>query len=115
MKQKDEDKLQQHIRQTLDDSVEQLDAGTLSAIRQCRARAVDAATEKPSHWFGLTAGAVATACVLLVAIMLVNHTPEPLPEVPVADIDMIASAEDLEILQALEFYEWLEENAIAGL
>jgi len=119
-----EDELKSNIRQSLDESVDALDANTLSKISQIRAQAMEKAKEKTRgkaearhlSWFdnkpGLFAGGLITACVMVFAVMLVLKSPAPIQTVPVADIELISSADSLELFEDLEFYEWLEEDGL---
>jgi hypothetical protein len=113
MSKHNEDELKANIKQTLDESVEALDANTLSMIRQIRAQAVDKA--KAHHhvnWLGVMSGALATACVMVFAVMILLKSPTPMQTVPVEDLELISSSENLELFEDLEFYEWLEEDAL---
>lgn len=111
-----DDKLATNIRQTLDDSVESLDANTLSRIRHIRAQAVDKGVVKTaaqqSNWSAIMTGALATACVMIFAVMILLKTPAPGQSVPLDDLDLISSSESLELYEDLEFYEWLEEDVL---
>ncbi len=111
---KENDKLENHTRQTLDNSVDELDAATLSRIRQVRARAMEKAEGKSINWFGVTSGALATASVMVFAVIILMRS-ETLPQtVPVDDIELISSSESFEFYEDLEFYQWLETNELAG-
>jgi len=116
MNKESDDKLAVNIRQTLDDSVESLDANTLSRIRQVRAQAIDKAVAKTviqqTNWSAIMSGAMATACVMVFAVMILLKTPVAKQTVPMDDLDLISSSESLELYEDLEFYEWLEEDVL---
>ncbi len=115
-----ENKLETNIRQSLDESVDTLDANTLSKIRQIRAQAIEMAREKADsrhkNWLlnkqGIFVGGLATACVMVFAVMVLLKSPTPMQAVPVDDIELISSSDDLELFEDLEFYEWLEEDGM---
>ncbi len=115
-----ENKLETNIRQSLDESVDTLDANTLSKIRQIRAQAIEMAREKANsrhkNWLlnkqGIFVGGLATACVMVFAVMVLLKSPTPMQAVPVDDIELISSSDDLELFEDLEFYEWLEEDGM---
>ena len=110
----DNDKLGNSIKQTLDNSVDDLDAATLSRIRQVRTRALEKAEGQSINWFSVTSGALATACVMVFAVIILLRS-ESLPQnVPVDDLDLISSSESFEFYEDLEFYQWLETNELAG-
>jgi hypothetical protein len=112
MKSHNEDELNSNIRLALDDSVESLDANTLSKIRQIRAQAVDKAGASQSDWPTIMTRALATACVMVFAVMILLKSPAPTQTVPLDDLDLISSSESLELYEDLEFYEWLEEDVL---
>lgn len=110
-----EDKLNanetKNIRQSLDNSVDALDANTISKIRQIRAQAIEKAEgRKANNWQRLLVGGLATACVMVLAVVLLLKSPGSMQSVPVDDIELISSSDNLELFEDLEFYEWLEQN-----
>ncbi|GJM17712.1 MAG: hypothetical protein DHS20C13_30390 [Thermodesulfobacteriota bacterium] len=116
MNQDNEDKLTGHIKQTLDDSVESLDGNTLYMIRQIRAHAIDKAIGKAvpqkNNWTVIMTGALATACVMIFAVMILLKSPASNQLIPLDDLDLISSSESLELYEDLEFYEWLEDDVL---
>lgn len=114
MSKHNENKLNTSIRQSLDESVDALDANTLSKIRQVRAQAVEKAETRHVNWLGVMSGALATACVMVFAIMILLNSPGTMEAVPVDDIELISSSDNLELFEDLEFYEWLEDDALFG-
>jgi len=112
MNQDNEDKITRNIKQTLDDSVDSLDGNTLSRIRQIRAQAIDKAVTQQSNWSVIMAGALATACVMVFAVMVLLKSPVANHTVPLDDLDLISSSESLELYEDLEFYEWLEDDVL---
>lgn len=110
------DELESNIRESLDESADALDANTLSKIHQIRAQAVEKAKTRQVNWLfspqGLFVGSLATACVMVFAVMLLLKSPAPMQHVPVDDIELISSSDNLKLFEELEFYEWLEEDAL---
>ena len=111
-----EDELNSKIRQDLNDSVESLDANTLSKIRQIRAQAIDNAESNHSIWSGnkpgFLIGGIATACVMVFAVVLLLNSPTSMQSIPAEDIELISSSDNFELYEDLEFYEWLEEDGL---
>lgn len=116
MNTKNEQELNKHIRQDLDDSVDVLDANTLSKIRQIRAQAVDRAADKQAHGLfsrpRFLAGSLATVCVMVLAVVVLLNSPTSVNSVPLDDLELISSSDNLELFEDLEFYEWLEEDGL---
>ncbi|HIM07437.1 MAG: DUF3619 family protein [Gammaproteobacteria bacterium] len=115
-----EDKFESNIRQGLDEAVDTLDANTLSRIRQIRTQAVEKEKIKTEglqlNWLfnkqRLFVGGLATACVMVLAMMLLFNSPTSIQTIPEEDIELISSSDNLEFFEDLEFYEWLEEDAL---
>lgn len=103
------DKLENTIRNTLDENTDNIDAATLSRIRQVRARAVERANKKYFNWFGLAGGAVATVSVMLFAVMLLLNNDSAIQPIPAEDMEMISALDEMELYEDLEFYQWLAE------
>ena len=61
--------------------------------------------------FAASAGMLATACVLLTAISLFYVNSRPAGTLTLEqEIGLVATAEDIELYENLEFYLWLAEN-----
>ncbi len=110
MSEYNEEKLAANVRQTLDESANSIDANSLSRIRQIRTQAIARAEVRNSSWSGVMTGALATACVMVVAVIILLRSPMPTEAVPLDDLDLISSYENLELYEDLEFYEWLAED-----
>ena len=103
------------IKSELDESVDNINARDLSAITQARHRSLDRYTGRKSRWLLVPAGAVVTAC-LVVVYSLMQVTPVPTDGVNlVQEFQGLVSTsenfnfyEDPEISEELDFYEWLD-------
>ncbi len=64
--------------------------------------------------FAVPAGAFASVCVLVTTLALfsTSEVPEVLPVALSEDGLLIASADELELYQNLEFYQWLADNGL---
>ncbi|MCG6980961.1 MAG: DUF3619 family protein [Deltaproteobacteria bacterium] len=102
------------VRRTLDDSVENLDAQTLSRLTQARHNAVEQVKSKPylrTHRFWLTtAGLVTTAAAVLLAIFLTRAPSVPQYYSAIEDVEILAANDSPEFFSQLEFYAWLVEE-----
>ena len=110
------DSLLAAVRETLEESTESLDSLTQSRLRDARRRAVDAAiataegggTLRTGGWGErlLPAGALASIAAALIGIALTVQSPRH---------ESVSGFEDLDLLQDLNFYRWLQsEQAAAG-
>ena len=106
--------LQQTVINALDESIEHLDANTLSRLNQARHRALDQA-EKP-RWFNPPWLKAATFAVLLVTIIngwLFLSTPN-VEQMNTDDFELIIASEDFELIQELDFVAWMIEQEHAS-
>lgn len=102
---KDERPMLKAISMQLDDSLERLDARTLSRLTVARQRAVQQAQSRSDdtrHWFG---AAVFASLFAIVTIGWMMQGTKNLPEDP-----FIASSEDIDLIEELEFVTWLAEQ-----
>ena len=114
MTQSDDDMIKD-IRQRLDDAAEQLDPAIAGRLRAARRTALEA---RPRPGFGyrpVLAGGVALATVVLVTVYI-GRGPGGVDAPPVSlaglanDMELISEADNLELFNELEFYQWLVEN-----
>ncbi len=106
----------------LDESAQALDAATLSRLNRARQAALaQRAPRRRAAWLFLPAG-LAGACALLLAVGVWQgrraataiHAQVPVAAgangnaVNAGDLDMIASGDDMEMMQDLDFYAWLD-------
>ncbi|HTI95127.1 MAG TPA: DUF3619 family protein [Rudaea sp.] len=109
-------------RSVLDESARALDAATLSRLNRARQAALaQRAPRRRAAWVFLPAG-LAGACALLLAVGVWHgrRAPTAIPAqaavaasasgnaVNAGDLDMIASGDDMEMMQDLDFYAWLD-------
>lgn len=109
----------ERAKSLLDESAQALDAATLSRLNRARQAAL--APRRRAAWLFLPAG-LAGACALLLAVGVWHGrrasttTPAQAPvaasangnAVNAGDLDMIASGDDMEMMQDLDFYAWLD-------
>jgi len=108
-------------RSLLDESAQALDATTLSRLNRSRQAALaQRVPRRRAAWLLLPAGLVG-ACALLLAVGVWHaRVPQTAPlaspsatvvsgsTVNVVDMDLIASGDDMEMMQDLDFYAWLD-------
>jgi len=105
--------LERKTKALFDDSVAVTDGSTRSRLTQARHRALaELETSAGRGWRRrwLPAGAVAAA--MLVALMLARFPDRDVDlETAVAtDLEILLDAEDLDLIEELEFYAWLDEQ-----
>lgn len=108
----------QAAKRLFDESVERLDAATVSRLNRQRQRALAELRDgrSPSRWqLWLPATGVAAG---IAAALLVwqQQAVRDVPAVDAAtDLDILITGENLEMLEDLEFYAWLESEPTATL
>jgi hypothetical protein len=111
--------LERRAQELLRASADGLDGDVRSRLTQARSAAVEEArrSRAPFVWRTLVpAGALAGAAAL--AFMLWSGAPRaPVPATPhnsFEDIDLIVTSESFELLEDLEFYEWVAATDADG-
>ena len=108
-----DEKLISQVRETLDDSVNRIDAETSQRIIAARQQALTSAPKKFTVPKLLTAAA--TAFSILLAVVIVNvQLNKPLESESVEALELIASQDTFELYEELEFYTWLAEEDVTG-
>jgi hypothetical protein len=94
-----------------DDSVQRLDAATLSRLNKGRHQALaHQGRARPAGWFRwMPATGIAAAALMTVMIMRgpsgVDVIPEPMTA---SDLEILLEEDGLDLFEDLEFYSWLE-------
>jgi len=119
-----EARLRELTKCALDQSVDEIDASTLSRLRQARYAAINQASRKPSLVFSRPAlVSVFSMSVLALTLVLLSYRPATDIESIVAsddsieqldDFSLLANGEDLDLVNDLDFYEWLEQQDDKG-
>ncbi len=96
-----------------DDSVDKLDAATLSKLNQGRQAALDEirASGRRGQWVRWAPATGVAAAALVAVVMLQNTTPEsgnPFEESAATDFEILIGDDSLEMIEELEFYSWIE-------
>ena len=110
--------LEERAKQLFDDSVGQLDGRTRSALTQARHAALAEldGSQRQRAWkvWGPLSGVAAAAVFIAVVFGPIWTSMRPANEnaMPIEDFDILADAENLEMLEDLEFYAWLDNDAL---
>jgi len=105
-------------RELFDDSVEQLDAATLSQLNRKRHAALQRARGSglAIGWPTLVPAAGFAAAAVVVGVLLFQADPfnaspnglQPLRSEAATDFEILLEGDDLEMLEDLEFYSWID-------
>jgi hypothetical protein len=109
MMDRSDDKFVKEAKALFDDSVDGLDAATLSTLNRSRHRALEAAgNQHPAllRWVPVTGVAVAA----LVAVMVIEPGPNGVDALPagVDDMEILLGEDSIEMLEDLEFYATID-------
>lgn len=118
MNTQEEQKFLESVRSQLEERASSLDAHTLSRLHSARSHALESVGPRPAwhipRWW-LPTGAVAAAALMFVLGGVMRATPPADGLVAMAPevTEMVASEENLEIATDLDFYRWLDEQALS--
>ncbi len=106
---KSDEKYAQEAKTLFDESVDKLDAATLSTLKQSRQRALAEAHAQPTQWLRWVPAAGMAAATLLV-VMVILPDPANIQPVPaeVTDMEILLGEDSIEMLEDLEFYAWID-------
>jgi len=106
-------------RQALLASEDRLDAATLARLRDARAKAAEAAEGRVRgffripNWLRVGAFATAAAAVLVFAVW-VDPQRQELPVKSPDEFEIVLNADNFDLYEDMEFYEWLAEAGNGG-
>lgn len=107
-----DESLENRVRDALDADIDSPDPLLQARLRAIRLNALDRARSRSRHferW--VPAGTVAAA--IIVALTFSLSRPATI-EMEVSDLELVAASPDIELIEDLEFYEWLESRDHAG-
>jgi len=110
------DPIEERSRELFDDSVERLDARTRSRLNQARQRALEEVKKSSVRRYWLAAPLGGLAAAALIALVLIRSGGESITpssdEAAMAldDFDILADADNFELMQDVEFYSWLPDQ-----
>ncbi len=101
------------LREALERRAAGLDSHSLRRLRVARGQAIAAASARPDAWrqASLWAGAGSVALVLLgAALLYFRQANHELPGLDADSLEIIASEDELELYENLDFYDWLQHH-----
>ncbi len=100
---------EKRAKQLFDDSVDGLDAATLSRLNQARHAAIEASPRRlPPLLRWAPVGGLATAAAVALLLFQSPAVIEPPADASTVDMEILLSEDNLEMLEDLEFYEWID-------
>ena len=102
------DELHSKAKQLFDDSVDGLDAATLSRLNRGRHEALAEAGRRRTLVRWAPAGGLAAAAVVAVVMVQSPDVTEAPPGSTAADFEILLGEDSLDMLEDLEFYDWLD-------
>ena len=103
--------LEQQAKTLFDDSVERLDAATLSRLNRGRQAALAEVRDARGarQWVRWMPAAGMAAAAVVAVVMLRGPVPNDSIAVPAAtDFEILIGDDSLEMIEELEFYSWLD-------
>jgi hypothetical protein len=104
------------IKQALDAGTDALDPVTLAKLRRVRQEVLEHSAQSPqpvtraTRWW-LPVGAVgATTAAALVAVWIATTVAPRAHVDTMEDIDILASADNTDLYEQMDFYEWLDSQ-----
>lgn len=109
-----DDAFEQRLRAALDAETDALDGLTVARLRAARMRALDRAGRRRARRERWVPAMAATAAIVIAFGFTLQRTgTESAP--PAAEaFELLAAGADLELVEELEFYEWLISREHAG-
>jgi len=106
---KSDEKFAEEAKTLFDESVDGLDAATLSTLNHSRQRALAEAHAQPTPWLRwVPAAGIAAATLLAVMVILPDQANIEAVTAEVTDMEILLGEDSIEMLEDLEFYEWID-------
>ena len=105
---KTDEQLAQAAKMEFDQSVDGLDAATVSRLNRGRQAALAAARRPVRQWLRWIPATGVAAAVVLALVIQQGPGDVDVIAAPAADLEMLLSEESIEMLEDLEFYSWLD-------
>ena len=98
----------QQSKEAFDQSVDGLDAATLSRLNRGRQAALTEAAQPHRQWLRWIPATGVAAAVLLAVMTIQGPGDVDVISAPATDLEILLGEESIEMLEDLEFYSWLE-------
>lgn len=110
------DTFEKGLKDSFDESVDALDAATLSKLNRSRHAALAELQRPRRQWSRWMPATGAVAAILVAVLVLQNPTTiEDVAAVStVTDMEILLGEDSIEMLEELEFYSWIDIAASEG-
>ena len=105
---KTDETLLQQTKEAFDQSVDGLDAATLSRLNRGRQAALAQTSQPHRQWLRWMPATGMAAALVLVMLTIQGPGDTDVISAPATDLEILLSEESIEMLEDLEFYSWLE-------
>ena len=109
---KTDEQLVAQAKVAFDESVDGLDAATLSRLNRGRQAALANVGRRDRHWNRWMPATGVAAVVLLAVFGLRGPAEVDVIAPPGSDLEILLSEESIEMLEDLEFYSWLDTQEL---
>src|SRR5215510_14601853 len=100
------------VKAILDEGNAHLDARVRSRLTQARHAALAQADARPNLWLRQWAPAAGIAAAAVLAVLVWTSAPrEQPPDEALNDLEIVLAGENLDMLENLDFYEWVDADA----
>lgn len=116
----DEQQFAQQLKRTLDQQLQDMDAASVSKLRQARERALTRARRGQSMLSWIVAPVAASVVVISLLLFIVPRQQVEVGNEWLAqaelfdDMTMLVEADELELYEGLDFLIWLDEQGYAS-
>ena len=107
-----DDQLQEWVRAALEGDLDAPDAFLAARLQAIRLQALERTRSRRWSYESLLPLGTATAAIV-VALSFMLSRPAPIEAVPLA-LELIAANQDMDLVEDLDFYEWLASRDHAG-
>ena len=111
----DDEAFVRQVKTMLDDGNAQLDARVRSRLRQARRSALSQAEPRPALWLKQWVPAAGLAAAAVLAVLLwPQAAPVQRDDMP-NDLEIVLAEENLDLLENLDFYEWVDAESESSI
>ena len=104
------DRFEKKMKDSFDESVDALDAATLSKLNRSRHLALAELGKRTPQWSRWMPATGAVAAILVAVVML--QDPSGIQDIngatSVTDMEILLGEDSIEMLEELEFYSWID-------
>ena len=111
---KTDEQLARDAKKAFDQSVDGLDAATLSRLNRGRHEALAEAARPGREWLRWAPATGVAAAAVLLFVMQTGPGDVDMISAPAPDLEILLGEESIEMYEDLEFYSWLDAQDFDG-